>query len=280
MDIWAFFGSWLKVLLGLSLLACSGAVDGIGPGGEVGGPLGGIGQTNNAEGTLSSQSGYQELAGGCGNEWTLRFASETSETQNYILRESDPAFFPKVTVGKLDDGDFQACNFCQGRLLRAIDLGEAPGWTQGTLQQHGAKMVGWIIALSNDTWSPDLLPAARYRDYVVGGNGEADLSGLEMKENHLYYFIISKTVVVPVTSPTAFSGIEELNSMFSCPKHGSSTAPFEPLRLIHALEKKPVQLTPDSHIPLGEPEESDSGSDLNTNTIQLQNFPHQPVKYQ
>ena len=271
----------------MSLLACSGAVDGPGPGVGLGGPLGqvgGVGQTNYAEGTLPSQSSVQELAGGCGNELSLRFAGETNETQNYLLRETVPSFFPKTTVVKVEGGTAQTCPQCQGRLLRVIDLGEAPGWTQGTLQQHNTKMFGWTIALSNDTWNPDLLPAARYRDYVIGVNGEVDLGSLEMKENHLYFFIISRTMGVPVTAPTAFASIEEFNAMFSCPKHGNvnGLAPFEPLRLIHTVEDKPVALSSEHIGKLPEPEESDADSDSDSSSpsFQLQKFPDHTGKLQ
>ncbi len=257
-SISVFFKFFLKLGLGLSLLACTGALDSSSPG--AGGPMDGVGITSNAaDGTLPSQSDHQPLAGGCGTDSTVRFAGEGNEPENWLIRESDPAFFPKAKVSKVPEGggELQPCTDCQGRVLRVIDLGEAPGEVT-TVAKHRTQMIGWMLAVTKDDWSPALLPAARYRDFVLNGSGEADLSGQEMLDDHLYYFLVSKQPMTPVTVPTAFTSMQEFNDLATCSK-GPNPAPFQYLRLLHALDKPPVELQmPTGPIPQAEQGEEDS----------------------
>ncbi|HKX12937.1 MAG TPA: hypothetical protein VJP40_07285 [bacterium] len=236
------------------MLGCTGALDGSSPG--AGGPMDQVGSTGNAaDGTLSSQSDHQPLAGGCGSDMTVRFAGEGKEVENWLIRETDPAFFSKAKVSRVPEGggDLQPCTDCQGRVLRVVDLGEAPGEIS-TAAKHRLQIVGWAIALTKDFWSPDLLPAARYRDFVLNASGEAELSGQEMAEDHLYYFLVSKQPMTPVTVPTAFASMQEFNDLATCSNKPNS-APFIYLRLVHALEKPPVDLNIPVHIPQAEDEE-------------------------
>jgi hypothetical protein len=254
-EIFHFF---LKLGLGMSLLACTGAMDSSNPG--AGGPMDGLGVTGNAaDGTLSSQSDHQPLAGGCGGDSTVRFAGEGNEPENWLIRESDPAFFPKAKVSKIPEGggELLPCIDCQGRVLRVVDLGEAPGEVT-TVAKHHTQMVAWMINLAKDSWDPALLPAARYRDFVLNGSGEADLSGQEMLEDHLYHFLVSKQPMAPVTVPTAFTSMQEFNDLATCSK-GPNPAPFHHLRLVHALDKPPVELKiPTGPIPQAVDDEEDS----------------------
>ncbi|HKY62356.1 MAG TPA: hypothetical protein VJR29_02965 [bacterium] len=234
--------------------------------------MGGVGETGNAaDGTLSSQSGYQELAGGCGTDLALRFATEGKDPPAWLIRETEPAYFPKAKVGKYQKTTEEVlpCTDCEGRVLRMIDLGEAPGEV-GTVAQHRGQVFSWVMALNNDNWDPALLPAARYRDFALTASGEADLSGQEMLEDHLYFFLVSKQPAEPVSSWTAFGSIQELNDLASCKK--DSSAPFFQVRLVHALAKPPVELKP-IQIPTGDEEEESDDE-----PVLIQMPPHAPAQ--
>lgn len=268
MGIAPFFRSFLKLFLVSLLFACSGALNNGGVPGEVGGPGGPIGGSINAaaDGTLPSQSGYQELDNKCGSYYTLRFPGEgMTEFNSWLIRASDPSYFPKAKViaGPHDDvKDYAPCSDCQGKVLRVVDLGEmhrAP-----LLQKHIGQMISWTMNLNADSWNPDLLPQIRYQDFALNAAGEADLSGLEMLKNHLYYFLLSKKEALPVASSTAFDSIQELYDLAMCSKD-ENAAPFHSLRLLQALDREPSQLQPGAHVPV--PQGNDEDEDSNGKII-------------
>lgn len=258
----AFFRAFLKFFLGSLLLACSGALNsGPGlPGGEVGGPLAPVGgNLNAADGTLPSQSGYQELDNGCGSPYTARFSDEVTEVKTWLIRDNDPSYFPKakVEVAPHDEvKDYAPCLDCQGKVLRLVDLGEMPP-AGPSLSAHKMRLGTWMIGLYKDSWDPALLPQIRYQEFALNAAGEADLSGQEILENHLYWMLLSKQVATPVTSWTPFSSIQELYDLTSCVKI-DNPAPFHALRLLQVLDHKPIQLNPGQYAPAAEEEEDDN----------------------